>query len=125
MSNTRELEKNHPSRLDFDENKILITAHWWYNYSCDGVNDYPASIHYYKNGAIYYKSWLSQAGHYHRVTGPAYICYNRDGSIAKEKYYLLGIVMSKKDWLKNPSVIKHFRELKNSTKGNLINGVSL
>ena len=70
-----------------DGSKIYM----WYNEQGKRhrENDLPGVIWYRDNGFIFRKEWC-QHGMMHRIDGPAVICYDEDGKISKQCWYLNG-----------------------------------
>lgn len=147
-------KNEHPSELYFDNTGSLLEVKWLKNNKLHRESDYPAFIQYREEGCleevqwynkdvlhrdngspakIYYRRKTNEIWHevwfeygkMHRVSGPAFLIYDKNNEIRDKEYCLFDEAYTKEDWEQKPLVQEYYRGLKNKTSGNLANDVSL
>ena len=84
-------------RRNVDTGQDVILYEFWDNGNVYHRLDGPAYITYTKDGKKHTEMYYIN-GKYHRVNGPAYMEYDIDGNVIVEVHYLLDVPISVKDF---------------------------
>lgn len=102
---------NYPALYSFDKQGLLKNASYYFKGVLHNTNG-PASINFQDNQII--KEYYYYHGETHNLKGPAIIEYKNNNEnmstiIVSKKYYIMGVELSKREWLENEAVNNYYR----------------
>lgn len=71
---------NGPARISTSQYGITYKKEWFINGKPSRDNDLPTVEQFYENGKLFAEIWIDENFGIHRLTGPAYIVYDENGT---------------------------------------------